>query len=466
MGDLAEPDMSEEETNQSEIQRMDHKREIEKIKSMAEKTNENANHDRWIGSYMDIKAKNIGLRISTSNFQRKLYSSKENIIETINRCDELEINMLLGTEPGQGTNANRTRLKNTLREHGYSAVTMVRDDTTNGGGLVLILSPRWAKVPHKRRIYAPTAREHKGRAMSVVFNNQIEGAHNKIQVIGAHGLNSAETQEEPTIALLKWVAAEKETFERENPLATTVYLGDLNAAINTFLDTDRQEKEGREEDRKEEEKDAFVIKELKKLNLVDIFRGRYPATRAVTRVSPDQTNRFLDRIMVTSEVAAHPATEIAIFKEQFLIAGSDHLMIMADLPIDTAGVADERVAIWQPRTVTKWVRNTDEMGKMDPENEIEFNKRLEEQSRPGEGSNEFAEWVMEAAKGTILKKTTKTYPKKASLKPLYTPDDHLTRANLKTLRYLRQRTESDDDKSRTAIIARSSLPIKVAQKVA
>ena len=148
--------------------------------------------------------------------------------------------------------------------------------------------------------------------------------------------------------------------------------------MNTYLDTDRQEKEEREEDRDEEEKDAFVIKEIKKLKLVDLFRGRHPATRAVTRVSTDQTNRLLDRIMVTSEAAAHPTTEVAIFKEQFLITGSDHLMMVADLPIDTAGVADERVAIWEPRTVTKWVKDTDDMGKMEPDKIVEFNKRLEE----------------------------------------------------------------------------------------
>ena len=227
--------------------------------------------------------------------------------------------------------------------------------------------------------------------------------------------------------------------------------------MNTYLDTDRQEKEEREEDRDEEEKDAFVIKEIKKLKLVDLFRGRHPATRAVTRVSTDQTNRLLDRIMVTSEAAAHPTTEVAIFKEQFLITGSDHLMMVADLPIDTAGVADERVAIWEPRTVTKWVKDTDDMGKMEPDKIVEFNKRLEETPPPGGGSKEYTDWVLEAARGTILRESIREYPKKVSLKKLYTPDDHKARANLKTLRYLRERIEGKEDKRQTAVIARRRL---------
>ena len=58
-------------------------------------------------------------------------------------------------------------------------------------------------------------------------------------------------------------------------------------------------------------------------------------------------------------MAEHPDTEIAIYKEQFLIAGSDHKMIVADLPIDTAGVADEIIAIWTKRKVVKWVKDCD-----------------------------------------------------------------------------------------------------------
>jgi ribonuclease HI len=438
---------------------MEEKGEIERQVSMREDTDKRAHHILWLGSNLETKRACIGLRIGTNNFQRKLYASKENIIETIKQCENLKLDILLGTEPGQGTLFNRIRIKNTMREHGYGVITTTRDSTTIGGGLALILGPRWAKIPHTKSVYTPNKREHRGRAMSIIFNNQIKGAHNKIQIIAVHALNAAETNEEATSALITWVGGEKEAFEAQNPLATTILLGDLNAAINTFLDTDRQVREQREEDTEEQEKDAFVIKEIEKLKLVDIFRGRFPTTRATTRVSKDQTNRFLDKIMATSEVAAHPDTEVAIYKEQFLMAGSDHKMIVADLPIDTAGIADERVAIWEPRTVTKWVRDTDDMGRISSEKVKAFNTALESTECTGPGSKEYTDWVMKAARGTILKKTVKIYPKKASLKELYTPDDHKTRANLRAMRYLEERITNKEDCKQTAVIAKRRLTV-------
>jgi ribonuclease HI len=435
---MSEPEKNkrnEEDETEEEVERIEAKREEQRYETMKERTDELTHHTRWIGSNLDIKRKRVGLRVGTNNFQRKLYATEENLIETIVQCEKIKIDILVGTEPGQGTLANRIRAKNTLRKYGYGLIVATRDESTIGGGIAVILGPKWAKIPNTKNIYNPANRELRGRAMAVVFNNQIPGAHNKIQIIAVHGLNAAEIKVEDTIALLAWVAKQKEEFKTENRMATTVLLGDLNATINTLLDTDRQEKEKREVDPEEEEKDAYVIKEIQKMGLTDIFRGRYPATKVTTRRSKDQTNRFLDKIMATSEVAAHPDTEIAVYKEQFLIAGSDHKMIVADLPIDTAGVADERIAIWTKRKVVKWVKDCDEMGKTDQSKIDAFNEKLAGMEYQGKGGMEYIQWVMEAAKGTILKENITTYPKKVSLEKMYTADDHKMRANLKALRH-------------------------------
>ena len=436
---------------------MDEIAEKERQLSMAMDTDKTAHHERWLGSNLDKKGDQIGLRAGNNNFHRKLYASKANIAETVVNMKAMNMDLLLGTEPGQGTPTNITLFKNTLRQYGFDAVTVTRDQKTIGGGLTLIMSEKWARIPRVKRTYTPKARDERGRAMAVVFNNKVEGMHNKVQVIGVHGLNGAELQQEASIALLQWVAKEKASFELECPLGTTIMMGDLNAAVNTYLDTDRHRKEDREEDKDEEEKDAFIIRTIEEMKLVDVFRGRYPVTRAVTRNSTEQTNRLLDRIMVTAEAAAHPTTEIAIHQEQFLTAGSDHLMIVIDLPIDTAGVANDRVKIWEPRKVVKWVRDTCDLGKIAKEKEEELNEELH---RAGDLPTDFAGWagrVMGAAQGTVLRRVETRYPKRATTKESYTPEDRKLRANLRALRFIHtrvtQQEEHPQDRRRTVVIA-------------
>ena len=442
----------EETTNET-----DERRQAMKFESMREETNEVANHEYWLGTNMGEKGKSTGLRIATNNFQRKLYANDENIIETIQQCETHKIDMIIATEPGQGTIENRIRLKNALRQYGYGLVTVTRDNKTIGGGLAVILGPKWAKIPYTRHTYNPEKRENRGRVMALTFDNKLQGQHNKIQIIGVHGLNAAEAHVEETAGLLTWIAEQKDTIEKENPMASTVLLGDLNATISTLLDTDRKEKEGRQVEDEEEEKDAFVIKEINKLRLTDLLRGRYPVTRATTRTSTNQTNRFLDKIFATGEIAEHPDTQIGIYKEQFLTIGSDHKMIMADIPVDTAGVAEQRVEIWEKRKIIKWVKDVDQMGKVDDKKIKEFNTRLESEEYSGRNSEEYIEWAMNAARGTILKQTVKMYPKRASTKPMYTPEDHKLRTNLRALRNIIISIEEAQDPVSTAIKARRRL---------
>ena len=146
-------DLDEGSEQETTIENMEKKGEEERRTRMQESTDEIANHTEWIGSNLKYKRPSVGARIGTNNFQRKLYPSNENVIEMIEQCERLKIDLLLGTEPGQGTIENRLRTKNTLREYGYGIITVTRDDTTIGGGLALILGPRWAKLPFSKRTY-------------------------------------------------------------------------------------------------------------------------------------------------------------------------------------------------------------------------------------------------------------------------------------------------------------------------
>jgi ribonuclease HI/endonuclease/exonuclease/phosphatase family metal-dependent hydrolase len=401
------------------------------IATLWDATSPNLSDPLYLGDDMRVKGPSTGLRIVTNNFQRKLYANTANLIETMLFMSDTQTDIIVGTEPGLSNAFNINRLKNTCIQHGFRAVATARANNTSGGGLVFILNRKWAKVPTKLMQYSPDHREAKGRAASLVFHNREQGDHSKLQVIGVHGFNSPEANTEHSTAMLSWVILQKQSFAKLNCLATTIIAADLNAAESTMLDTDR----GRREPVQPEwqEKDAFVVKAVKAMNVVDLFRGRFPKTQAVTRVSTTGTNRLRDRIFVTQEAATHPAAAVAILKTQILAAGSDHLPVMADLPIDTAYVARGRELLWQPLEQTKWRLDKDELGHIPEGKDVAMNEALEGgPAQPGHAA--VVAWIMEAAQGTMLKAVTKTYPKKVSKKKFYSPADHTAQANMTALR--------------------------------
>ena len=391
-------------------------------------------HEVWHGSGLQQRGGNIGARVATNNFQRKLYADDLNVEQTIKQMLKKQIDILVGIEPGQGTRENVTRTKNKIRSYGFAAVVTTRDGTTRGGGIIVILSPKWAKLQSRLTVFNPDNWELRGRALAMVLENKTQGMHNKLQVIAMHGINNAGSNKEDAREIMRWIGKQKREFESQNPLATTVLAGDINAALSTWMDTDKHLSGAviRQGDR---ETDAFVIEEIEQMGLVDIFRNKFPITRAVTRTSNTDTNRFLDRIFATAETATHYATGIAIHKKDLIDAGSDHLMIVADIPIDTAGIAIHRVPLWEPITVTKWIRDCDELGRTDPTKVADMNELLNKGPAP-KGFEETTNWIMRAAEGTVLTQVTQEYPKKVSKKPHFTTKDWKLKASLKAMRHL------------------------------
>ena len=153
---------------------------------------------------------------------------------------------------------------------------------------------------------------------------------------------------------------EKDRLNSENPQATSALIGDLNASESEWLDTDRL---GATYDSGCMAPDAAVLTAIRNMRYSDLTRTRYPTKRVVTRAVQHDTNRLLNRIMVTKEIGKHQVARVAVYKHSFFKARPDHLMVAADLPVDTAGAAGKRVEIWQPYEFTKWSNRDSETKK-------------------------------------------------------------------------------------------------------
>ena len=104
----------------------------------------------------------------------------------------------------------------------------------------MITNKEWSKIPHKITPYRTEKESLNGRVMSIVFDNKEKGGdHRKIQIIAVHRLNPANNNSVDSARLLKWISGQKRDFAIENPKAPSMVIGDLNAAEDEYLDTDR-----------------------------------------------------------------------------------------------------------------------------------------------------------------------------------------------------------------------------------
>ena len=183
----------------------------------------------------------------------------------------------------------------------------------------MIINQRWAKVPSVVTEYRPEKAHLWGRLVCLEFDNQQGDQHHKVQIIGAHLLNSAHQEMQDTKRLLSWIVQRKAEFNAENDRAPIILIGDLNAAESSYLDTDR---EGVEHDSVLLEPDSIVIETVKSMRYEDPIRTRFPDKRMVTRAATHQTNRLLDRVMVNKQLANHIQSRVGVYRHNFLKAGS------------------------------------------------------------------------------------------------------------------------------------------------
>jgi hypothetical protein len=237
--------------------------------------------------------------------------------------------------------------------------------------------------------------------------------------------------------LLTWIISEKDKFKGANPMATGILIGDLNAAENEYLDTDRDHVA---RDSVKMELDATVIASIRDMGYADIIKTRFPKTRVVTRTSKNQTNRLLDRVMSTEEVAKHGATRIGVYKHGFIKAGSDHQLVIADLPMDTAGAAGERVPLWEPYEFTRWSAKKFKSDKEEIAATEACNTMLSATSAQEEDD---IEWTQLAARACLLEPKKLRYPWKLNHKARYTKEDWRIHGNLQALRSMRMQLLAD-----------------------
>ena len=118
-----------------------------------------------------------------------------------------------------------------------------------------------------------------------------------------------------------------QAYRKKYQTTSAIILGDLNAAQDSALDTDRGKK-GREPD-------AAVIDGFVGMGLDDVFREHYPTTQAITHKATgenfDKAGRRLDYILATRDVVDHGNTRIGIYCPR---VSTDHKMVLMDTALN------------------------------------------------------------------------------------------------------------------------------------
>ena len=166
----------------------------EKLLSDAESTQGALEHPNWTLDNLDARDKEKVVRLASNNFQRKLYASVANMTETMENMVNLEIDVLIGTEPRLASLFSEALLEKTARAYGFDVKLMFRNMTGPHGGLVVVMGQMWSKIPSAIRAYDLLDPDLKARLLSIEFNNKKTDQHIKVQIIGVHLLNAAHTQ--------------------------------------------------------------------------------------------------------------------------------------------------------------------------------------------------------------------------------------------------------------------------------
>ena len=161
---------------------------LEKMQGLA------SNHDSLSLDDLDKRGTSTGMRVATNNFERKLYASKANVEEAIEKMVKLEIDALVTTKPGQASIFNEEMIKTVAKGFGFDVKIIKRSRDGTQGGIAIIINERWAKISSVVTEYNPEEENLKGRLLSIEFDDKKEGQHNKIQISGIACLGVDQTQ--------------------------------------------------------------------------------------------------------------------------------------------------------------------------------------------------------------------------------------------------------------------------------
>ena len=93
-----------------------------------------ASHENLVLDNLDKREASTGMRVATKNFERKLYASKANVEETIEKMITLEIDVLVATEPGQASIYNEEMIKTVARAFWFDVKIIKRSSPGRNPG--------------------------------------------------------------------------------------------------------------------------------------------------------------------------------------------------------------------------------------------------------------------------------------------------------------------------------------------
>ena len=214
-------------------------------------------------------------------------------------------------------------------------------------GCIVMMKREWAEAK-----VGQCALDEQGRAFCVEFKGAVKPTDaplSKVMVLGLYGYNSPPTVRHKAETLLSVCRDAIEKYTHRYPSALVITLGDLNAAEDSFLDTDKG--------MKGVAKDAWFISAVQGLGVADVFRWWHPLVSAITHKGTggleDNAGRRLDCIMASEEIAIHEST--AIWIRQLDGLSTDHRMVVIDCAVNTARVAGVPIPIWPTHTTTRYI---------------------------------------------------------------------------------------------------------------
>ena len=131
VGEASHPGPMTEDTHETFEERINNRFNSEVLEKVQ---GPSVSHENWSLDDLDKRGTSTGMRVATNNFERKLYASKANVEEAIEKMTELEIDVLVATEPGQASIYNEEMIKAVAREFGFDVKTIQRSRDGDQGG--------------------------------------------------------------------------------------------------------------------------------------------------------------------------------------------------------------------------------------------------------------------------------------------------------------------------------------------
>ena len=172
----------------------------------------------------------------------------------------------------------------------------------------------------------------------------------QLAIILVHGYSGGQKVKANRALFLRTTHARIREYRKSTPWGSVLVVGDLSVCLSNNLDTDRPDLHT-----DADEPEAEVLRTfMQEAALDDLFRFLHPLQKAHTHISvgerQDQAQRRLDYVLGTHELA-QPGTRMGIHARYTL--DGDHLPVICDLHINSAGLAPRPVPTWQPHTCSK-----------------------------------------------------------------------------------------------------------------